>query len=228
MAATLAAVASTNGAAGAGVSFAMPLPTGTAAGELLVISIAIRTINAQTYTVSGAAANVVEQFAAGSSRNAQLWHVVTAANVTAGTVTVGWTTSVRYIIGSYRIIGANTTTPVYAAAGFAGDATADTINQVAGGLLIYSVSNHINTAYTWSGGLLEQHDLQNGASGASALTGAGATLEVTTTGTSAAVNYVNTAGGNHNVIFSCINPSAGGTPPPATVIPKRMVGKFVF
>lgn len=204
---------------GSAASHAVALPTGTVAGDLIAVALALRTANAQTFT---GATLAVSASATGSAHI--VWFVVSPADITAGTHTVGWTSAVRYVIAGYRITGADTAAPVHATTSVPTSVTSGgyTVAQVIDGLVVAHVESHINTLYTFTGAT-ERSDVQTGASGTSALTGAGATAASLATGTSPGISWVNTAGSTHNFVLASIKPAAAAL---AAVTRHRRVGKW--
>lgn len=192
--------------AGNAATTSLALPTGTAAGDLIVAHVALRTATLQTFS----GATLINRAVATNSNNL-LWFVVSSADITAGNHTVSWQTSTRFVVAYYRITGADTSSPIYSNSIYVDSLpnTAQTVNQLADGVNIYSVANHINTVYTLTG-VTERHDTQTSASGTGALTGAGGSGVATYTGTSPGYTHTNTAGGTHNVVIASIRPLPTG------------------
>lgn len=91
------------------------LPTGTTAGDVLLISTSIH--NSSTVTFPAGSTLIHDTGQLGSDANFRLlamaWRVATAADITAGSLTVpAGTTPTRQVVVIHRVAGANPTTPI--------------------------------------------------------------------------------------------------------------------
>jgi hypothetical protein len=172
--------------AGTGTSSAPSLPTGAAAGDLILIKIGLKTGTAQTWTVPSGYTNVIDAANGANVRVAWWWKTIAAGDVTTGTVSCSWTTSVAFQYELVRLTGHDTTTPF---AGSLSPGTAPSVTGANGGELVVSIDEQQGGSganySAWTNSALEQWDSSSG-TGVNISSG-GATKDLTASGATSAV-----------------------------------------
>lgn len=180
--------------AGTGTSSAPSLPTGSAAGDLILIKIGLKTGTAQTWTVPSGYTNIIDAANTTNVRVAWWWKTITAGDVTTGTVSCSWTTSVAFQFELVRLTGHNTTTPFAAGStntftGSLSPGTAPSVTGANGGELVVAIDEQQGGSganySAWTNSALEQWDSSSG-TGVNISSG-GATKDLTVSGATSAV-----------------------------------------
>lgn len=175
--------------AGTGTSSAPSLPTGAAAGDLILIKIGLKTGTAQTWTVPSGYTNVIDAANGANVRVAWWWKTIAAGDVTTGTVSCSWTTSVAFQYELVRLTGHDTTTPFAAGStatgtGSLSPGTAPTVTGANGGELVVSIDEQQGGSganySAWTNSALEQWDSSSGTG--TNISSGGATKDLTASG----------------------------------------------